>query len=143
MEKFRKSIKNYTTSIPAGRILENIQRILVQFEAQNSYFTYDGQGRIEAIAFKIVINDVLQGVLLPVEWVKVRALLEQIGGYKDDEHAYRVALKNLQDWLDAQFAILQTQMVEFPQIFLPYMVNSDGKTLYSVLKESNYKLLSS
>ena len=38
-------------------------------------------------------------------------------------------------------AILETQMVKMEQIFLPYMVMRDGKTLFEGMVKTGFKLL--
>jgi len=34
------------------------------------------------------------------------------------------------DWVEAQMAILETDMVQFDEIFLPYMMNRSGMTYF-------------
>lgn len=48
------------------------------------------------------------------------------------EQAERVAWRIVKDWLGAQLAILETEMVPVQQVFLPYFVNRQGQTLYEV-----------
>jgi hypothetical protein len=137
----RKSIKNYTVTLGADVYLSKIQKILVSFGVSGIGYVYDKQGMVESVMFKIEINENSRQVQLPLNWRKVAKILQDDDVYKDDYHAYRVALANIMIWLDAQFAILQTEMVEFPQVFLPYMVGQDGRTLYETIKGNNYLLL--
>ncbi|GAI92331.1 unnamed protein product, partial [marine sediment metagenome] len=44
-------------------------------------------------------------------------------------------------WVSAQLALLSTQMVTIDQLFLPYAITKDGRTVYDVLAESKFKLL--
>ena len=48
----------------------------------------------------------------------------------DYEQAERVAWRIVKDWVEAQMAILESEMVKLDEIFLPYMVNDAGQTLY-------------
>ena len=57
--------------------------------------------------------------------------------------AYRVSLANVRDWLDAQLALLSTQMVKFEQIFLPYMTTDNGQSVYERFAGSKFTLLNS
>ena len=50
----------------------------------------------------------------------------------DAAQAERIAWRILQDWTMAQMAILETEMVAMDQVFLPYMVNSAGETVYEL-----------
>ncbi len=47
--------------------------------------------------------------------------------------ATRVAWRILKDWVRAQMAILETEMVSVEQIFLPYMEAKDGRTVYELM----------
>jgi hypothetical protein len=48
------------------------------------------------------------------------------------EQAERVAWRIVKDWLAAQLAILETEMVSVQQVFLPYFLDRQGRTLYEV-----------
>lgn len=37
-------------------------------------------------------------------------------------------------------AIIETKMVELPQVFLPYVIMSDGRTLYERVREARFVL---
>jgi hypothetical protein len=139
-KQYRKAIKNYTTKVPVSRTLSEIQAILLDFGATGIGYEYEGDGRIKGVYFRIPINGNDKLVQLPVRLKNIIQVLTNENVFRDDDHAYRVAFRNLKDWLDAQFALLETEMVEFPEIFLPYMVNGQGKTLYDVVKNNNYLL---
>jgi len=53
----------------------------------------------------------------------------------DYEQAERVAWRIIKNWVDAQMAILETQMVQFDEIFLPYMLNSKGQTFFQMYQQ--------
>jgi len=52
--------------------------------------------------------------------------------YKTVEQAERVAWRIMKDWLEAQLAIIATEMVTLDQVFLPYMQGDDGRTVYEL-----------
>lgn len=52
----------------------------------------------------------------------------------------RVAWRIIKDWVDAQLAIIETEMVTIEQVFLPYMQVKDGKTLYEVMVNNKFLL---
>lgn len=140
-EKYRKALKNYTTKVPVSRTVSEIQKILLQFGASGIGYEYGADSRISSIFFKIEDDSGIRGIKVPSLWEKCKEVLIQQKQYRDDDHAYRVAMRNVKDWLDAQLALLATDMVEFRQIFLPYMTNIKGETLYEHLEKTNYKLL--
>ena len=47
---------------------------------------------------------------------------------------------DIQDWLDAQLAILETEMVTIDQIMLPYFVNKNGDTAYELYQNKQLLL---
>lgn len=46
----------------------------------------------------------------------------------------------MKDWVDAQMALIQIGMASMDQIFLPYVINKGGKTLYDTVREHGYLL---
>lgn len=59
----------------------------------------------------------------------------------DREQATKVAWRNIKDWIAAQMALLETAMVTFNKIFLPYMVDKTGKTVYQLYSNGDLLLL--
>ena len=62
--------------------------------------------------------------------------------YQNEEQALRVAWRIVKTWVEGQMALLETKMVRMEQIFLPYAVGRDGKTLYESMIENKFALLS-
>ena len=56
------------------------------------------------------------------------------------EQAERVAWRIVKDWLTAQLAILETEMVDVGQVFLPYFVGRNGQTLYEAYSTGQLQL---
>lgn len=56
------------------------------------------------------------------------------------DQAERVAWRIVKDWLAAQLAILETEMVDVQQVFLPYFLNRQGQTLYEVYSSGSLML---
>ncbi|GAI53070.1 unnamed protein product, partial [marine sediment metagenome] len=44
------------------------------------------------------------------------------------------------DWVKAQMAIVETEMVRTEQVFLPYWITPSGKTLYAYLVDMKFQL---
>jgi len=109
---------------------------------------YDDTGLIEALSFKIPLekNDV--SFRLPCDWRPVLNVLEEDikvpRGLKNKDQALKVAWRIVKDWVEAQLAIVETQMVKTQQVFLPYAVDANGKTFYEHFEENpKFLLLSS
>jgi hypothetical protein len=42
----------------------------------------------------------------------------------------RTAWRIIKDWVQAQLALVEINMVTVPQVFLPYAIMQDGRTLW-------------
>lgn len=136
-------IKNYTTKVAANKSIEEIQSALVKHGAIGVLYEYEqGTGRIQALKFKLRIKDADVGFALPVNWRAFQAVLkeQQVNRYDDEDYVYRVSWRNIRDWVLAQLALYETQMVKLPQVFLPFAMGKNGKTLYESV-ENNGLLL--
>jgi hypothetical protein len=69
---------------------------------------------------------------LPVHWQRFQRVLElqQVRQWNDEEYVYRVAWHNIRDWVMAQLALYETEIVEMPQVFLAFATDAKGETLY-------------
>ena len=64
--------------------------------------------------------------------------------YVDRDQAQRVAWRVLKDWLEAQLALIDAQVVEVEQVMLPYLIVDDtGLTLYQRYLDHGRKALES
>ena len=127
------ALKNYTTKVPANRSIEEIQTALVKHGASGVLYEYEqGTGRISALKFKLPINEADVAFSLPVNWRLFQAVLkkDRVRRWDEEDYVYRVAWRNIRDWVLAQLALYETQMVELPQVFLPFVNTNSGQTLY-------------
>lgn len=107
---------------------------------------YDGK-HIIGLSFLIDTGRQQVPVLLPV---KTNECLEVLKKEKQSrprsnikatrDQAERVAWRILKDWVEAQMALLDIQMVEFEEIFLPYIEIDGGQTIYQKLEEKHFLL---
>lgn len=105
---------------------------------------YD-DGNVTGLSFKIMTTRGELGIRLPSNTDRVLQVLKKQrknnNQVKDTfEQANKVAWRIIKDWVDAQMAILETEMVEMEQIFLPYVLNNRGKTLYQEFKDNQLLL---
>jgi hypothetical protein len=136
-------IKNYTTEVPANRSIDQIQQALVHHGATGVLYEYEqGTGRIAALNFRLPVNGRDVSFALPVQWRKFQRVLEvqQVRRWDDEEYVYRVAWRNIRDWVMAQLALYETEIVEMPQVFLPFAQDASGKTAYEVMLEGKFLL---
>lgn len=112
-------------------------------------YDYNKQGKLDAISFGLVIEEKQMGFRLPA---MVDNVTEILYGGKDRwgqpkkitdvqrEQAYKTAWANIRDWIDAQMALIDSRQVKIQQVFLPYMIMKDGRTLAEYV-ESNPSFL--
>jgi hypothetical protein len=138
------AIKNYTTTISVNKTIGEIQGILSKHGATAIMTEYDN-GNVTGLSFKIMTPRGELGIRLPSNTDRVLQVLKNQkknnAKVKDTfEQANKVAWRIIKDWVDAQMAILETEMVEMEQIFLPYVLNNKGTTLYQEFKENQLLL---
>lgn len=134
-------IKNYTTKVDVAFTVGQIQSALAKHGAKRVMIEYDEDCNVSAITFAIMTGSGMQGVRLPADPERVLAVLQrQKIKSADIEQARRVAWRIVKDWLEAQLAILETEMVTIDQVMLPYFVTKSGDTIYE-LYQSNQLML--
>ncbi len=134
-------IKNYTTKISVERTLGEIHGNLAVHGARKVMFDYDDTGKIEAVCFSVMTPNGECGYRLPANVDATHRVLHEQGVKCDREQAARVAWRIVKDWVDAQLAILETEMVSFDEIFLPYMIaDRNGATLYQLYCDNRLEL---
>jgi hypothetical protein len=138
------ALLNYTTDVPVNRTMGHIQALLVEAGARSISNQYDAVGRAIGIGFAVETFSGMRNYLLPVHSERVEAVLKRDkipARYKTSQQAERVAWRIVKDWLEAQLAIIRTEMVTLDQVMLPYMqVNENGETVYDLYLGSQLAL---
>lgn len=134
---------NYTTSVPVNRTVAQIQGLLVEAGARQIGMEYSTIGSPTAIAFMTETTNGPRRFVLPINAQRVKAVLKRervAPRYATDEHAERVAWRIVKDWMEAQLAIIRTEMVTLDQVMLPYMTGDDGRTFYQLYQDQQLAL---
>jgi len=134
---------NYTTTVPVARTIGQVQALLVEGGARSIMTNYDAVGRPIAMAFAVETIHGPRSFTLPVNAGRVEAVLKREkvpARYSTPEHAERVAWRVVKDWLEAQLAIIRTEMVTLDQVMLPYMHGDDGRTVYELYRDQQLAL---
>jgi len=128
-------IANYSTTVTALKSVGEIQGILVAHGASAIMSNYTNDGEPESLSFIVKTQFGEIPFRLPANINRVQAVLnkQKIRKSVPRDMAIRVAWRILKDWVRAQMAILETDMVSIEQIFLPYMQSGSGKTLYEIM----------
>lgn len=138
-------ILNYTTTVDAFKTVSEIEYILMKHKAKSIMKNYDGE-MITSMSFLIDAGSRQIPVKMPVkidECLKVLQKEKQAGSRNikaTREQAERVAWRIMKDWVEAQMALLDVEMVELQEIFLPYIVDQSGQTVYEKLEQRQFLL---
>lgn len=81
-----------------------------------------------------------RGIRLPANVDAVHKVLTKQKVKCDREQAERVAWRIVKDWVEAQMAILESEMVQMEEIFLPYMVSTSGQTLFEAYQNNQLQI---
>lgn len=137
------ALLNYTTKIAPEQTISEIQKMLSGHGVTAVMTEYDGP-HVSAVSFQIKIDGKPMGIKLPCNWKAVLAIFE---AEKSDRNIYNPARKARADgerkqqairtawriihvWIKAQLALVEVNMVTVPQVFLPYVIMKDSRTLY-------------
>lgn len=135
-------ILNYTTKIDVYKTVGEIQGNLVKHGAKKILTDYDDNGRIVSLSFMIDTPSGTMPIRLPSNVDQVLKVLLKQKVNCDREQAERVAWRIIKDWIEAQMAILESQMVSMDEIFLPYIVQGE-KTVYQLFRDQQMRLTGS
>lgn len=135
------AIKNYSTTIPAAQTVGEIQGILAAHGAKSIIMSYNEQQEPNAVLFMVETPFGDRLFKLPANIDEFQKVLQRQKVKCDREQATKVAWRNIKDWIAAQMALLETAMVTFNEIFLPYMVDKTGKTVYQLYSNGDLLLL--
>jgi len=135
---------NYTTEVAAARTVSTITAMLATSGARRIMTDFDGLGHPIGVGFSVETIHGVRGFHLPVNTAAVEKVLRRDRKvpprYKTPEQAERVAWRILKDWLEAQLAIIATEMVTLDQVMLPYMQGDDGRTVYQLYLDQQLAL---
>lgn len=132
---------NYTTTVSADRTAAQILGRLANAGATQILTDYH-DGRPTGVAFVLATPAGARQYRLPVDAAPVEQVLRKqrvAARYLGPLHAERVAWRITKDWIDAQLAIIATQMVTADQVFLPYMLLGDA-TVYELYRDRQLAL---
>ena len=139
------AILNYTTQVESAKSIAEITGILSNFGARTITTDYDEHGYVSGVAFVIMVEGLPLAIKLPANVDGVYKTLCHAKGVprskQTKEQARRVAWRILKDWLEAQLALFQVGQAEIAQVLMPYAVDSEGRTAYSVFRESHMRQL--
>ena len=125
------AIKNYTTTIDAHISIGEIQGALAKHGAAKIMVDYD-DGRPAAVSFAINTEGGPRGFRLPAAVDGTLRVFARQKVKANRAQAERTAWRNIRDWVLAQMALVESCDAEMAEVFLPYLTDGRGNTLYEV-----------
>ena len=126
------AIKNYTSTVDVYKSLGGIQGALASHGARKIMVDYDVGGKPIGVMFGIETTEGPRGFALPANVDGVMAVFTRQKIKADREQAERTAWKNVHDWVLAQMALIEAGQVQIDEVFLPYLTDGRGRTLYQL-----------
>jgi hypothetical protein len=145
------AIKNYTSDIPIEKIFAELQQTLGTHGAKQISFDYGDDGKVHGVQFVIKVRERFFPIKLPARVEQAQAVLKrqyETGTIKAHlgtkvysyDQAYRVAWRNILDWVQAQMALLEIGMAKMEEVFLPYMQDREGVTFFDRMEQKGFLL---
>ena len=132
---------NYTTKVDADRTAGEIAKCLSMHGAQAVLTEYDPKDSyVTAISFRLNLAGNMISFRLPCDWKPVLQILDDDRKVPRSQvnrtQAVRVAWRIVKDWVEAQMALVETKMATTQEVFLPYAIMKDGRTLASAVGQN-------
>ena len=125
------AIKNYTTKVDIYTSIAEIQKALAKSGATKIMVDYKDSKPI-AVTFAMNTPQGLRGFSLPAAVEGTLRVFERQKVKPDREQAEMTAWRNVRDWVLAQVALVESCDIPIDQVFLPYLTDNKGQTLYEV-----------
>lgn len=137
------AILNYTTKIDYHKTLGEISKCLSEHGAKSIMIDYEN-GIPVKLNFTIEMNNQIIAFQLPARYKGVlSAFVKQKvpKQYHNDEQAIRTSWRIIKDWVESQMALVEAELSEISEIFLPYAITQNGSTLFEEIKGKKLNVL--
>lgn len=146
----KKTLFMETTGIEAAQTVAQIQALLGKSGAKSILTEYD-KGEVCAVSFQVHFKGSDIPFRLPCRADSIeKILIENIKTKSTEvyyrmkctakEQAKRVAWRQVLRWIEAQLALVETEMVTLQEVFLPYMQTGLNQTLYQAIEKRGFNL---
>ena len=163
MQRERPFVKSGSTKVPVTHSQSELERLLRRYGCAGFGVQHDYENQRARVNFRVPDGPENDAPLIPVALeLNLRAVYDALHGqpkkrrwFEDKyitefdpagydvklmQQAERVAWRILKDWIEAQMALLDIEMVKMEEIFMPYIVDQKGQTLYEKLEQKQFLL---
>lgn len=143
-----RALLNYTTTVPVGRTIGQIQAELAKHGATKIMVDYVDGGPT-GLTFQITGPHGPRAFSLPVDVAAVQKVLDRQWNERKIRRANatraqaeRTAWRTIHDWLEAQLALVEAHLMTLEQVMLSQVwVDNTGTTLYQRYLEHDLRAL--
>lgn len=133
-------IKNYSSKTDVYTSVGEIQGALARGGATKIMIDYAG-GKPIAVTFALPgAGGQLRGFTLPAAVEGTLRVFQQQKIKADRAQAEMTAWRNIRDWVLAQMALVESCDVPIDEVFLPYLTDGHGTTLYQIYQSGHLML---
>ena len=140
------ALLNYTTEVSVDKTVGEISAMLAKAGAHSIKTDYE-RGEPTGISFLLKTPYGVLAFALPAKIEAVYAVMheqanagEMRASLVTKSQAGRVGWRIIKDWVQAQLALIETDMVTLDQVMFPYMLDSSERPIYQVWKEQRLEL---
>lgn len=137
-------ILNYTTKIDSQKTIMEIQNILIKRGAKKIVIDYEN-GLPVAVTFGLPHELILIPYALPCNYGGVLSAMQKDKNiprsFINEEQALRTSWRIVKDWVEAQMALVEANLAQVREVFLPYAITKTGQTLFEYTSTEGMKLL--
>lgn len=144
-------ILNYSTKVAPERTVGEITSLLARKGARSITQDFYDDGRVKAVSFILVVGELPTRFVLPVNIDGVAGVMLKDKPYRSSrvrggidaykrkmrERAEWISWRILKDWIEAQMALVESGQADAAQVFLPYVVEQSGRTMYELFVDAN------
>ncbi len=144
----RKPIFMENTEVPPERSAASIVSLLVSAGARSVNMRYGEDQKLCGIDFTFMHGPLEFPFSIPA---RISQLFDRMWAARKNKYlsdkpkvldqAERVAWRQLFRWVEAQVALIDTGMVSNVEVFTPYCINRDGRTVFELMMASRMKEL--
>lgn len=136
-----------TTRINPERTVSEIQSILSKHQAKAILLEYENM-QVTAVSFQYAVGDQSIPFRLPCRWQALDLILRKSGKrpHRDDTFetwSRRIAWRQILRWVEAQMALVETNMVKLEEVFFPYIQTRSGETIFEIQEKKGLLMLES
>lgn len=138
-----------TTQVDANKTVGEITAMLVKYGARTIETIYDN-GKPAGLSWSMMLYNQPVYFRMPAKVEPVyQTMRKRAGGFvgrereqRIREQAERIAWRQLLAWVQVQFSIIELGMVEYAQVFLPYVSAGEGtSTVWDVFREQKFRAI--